>query len=181
MNNQICTCILSPYFGTWRTLKIPNLASETYNKIFSVTRNFMCPSFFTNLNLKYLSIFFWCFVPSGNIPQGDGHGRRASTSPYPYTPSLLVQTPPSISNSFMHVLLYLILPSYNWPSPPPRTLSFTHIHLELFMIQFCFRYRSPIWHQNQALQERWWFSSYHQVSSREIDLVDESQDQGKDH
>ena len=35
---------------------------------------------------------------------------------------------PSISNFFMHVLLYPILPFYNcWLSSPPKTLSFTHI------------------------------------------------------
>ena len=34
---------------------------------------------------------------------------------------------PSITNSFMCVFLYPILPSYNWLSSPPRTLSFTNI------------------------------------------------------
>ena len=30
--------------------------------------------------------------------------------------------------SRMHVLLHSVLPSYNWPCSPPRTLSFTHIY-----------------------------------------------------
>ena len=30
--------------------------------------------------------------------------------------------------SCMYVFPYLIHPSYNWPSSPPRTLNFTHIH-----------------------------------------------------
>ena len=34
--------------------------------------------------------------------------------------------PSSISISFLHVFLHLILPSYNWPSSP-RTLSFAYI------------------------------------------------------
>ena len=36
----------------------------------------------------------------------------------------------------MHVLLHPILLSYNWPSSPPRTLTFTHIHFlhKLFTI-----------------------------------------------
>ena len=33
----------------------------------------------------------------------------------------------SINTSFMHVFLYPILPSYNWPVSP-RTLNFFHIH-----------------------------------------------------
>ena len=38
-----------------------------------------------------LSIVPAALFPPGMSPQGDGHGRRASTSPYPNTPSLLAQ------------------------------------------------------------------------------------------
>ena len=35
---------------------------------------------------------------------------------------------PSISFSFIHVLLHLILPSYNWPTSPIRIFNFNHIY-----------------------------------------------------
>ena len=44
----------------------------------------------------------------------------------------------SISNSIIHVLLHLILPSYNWPSSPPRTcLAYIYYFLyKLFTLSF---------------------------------------------
>ena len=44
---------------------------------------------------------------------------------YTVTPCLF-KLPPFISTSFIHVRLYPVIPSYNWPSSPPRTLNFTH-------------------------------------------------------
>ena len=40
----------------------------------------------------------------------------------------------SISKSFMHVLLSPIFPSYNWPSSPSRTITFSHILLHKLFI-----------------------------------------------
>ena len=40
----------------------------------------------------------------------------------------LFKLSPFIKTSLMHVLIYPILPSYNWPSSPPRTLYFTSIN-----------------------------------------------------
>ena len=79
--------------------------------------------------LFYLSIVS---DASRNVAQGDGHGRRASASPYQTLPPCQFNPSPSISNSFMHVLLHPILPSYNWPSSSPRIHNLTHIHFLYF-------------------------------------------------
>ena len=47
---------------------------------------------FTCLYSSIYSIYrLWRFVPSRNVPQGNGHARRTSISPYPNTPALLLQ------------------------------------------------------------------------------------------
>ena len=57
-----------------------------------------------HFHLKTIILYsLWHLIPSENISQGDGHDRRASTSPYPHILSLLVQALPSISISFMHI------------------------------------------------------------------------------
>ena len=64
----------------------------------------------------------------------DDHGRRASTSPCPNTPSLLVQFL-SLS-AYLSCMYSFTLSFYFQPSSPPRTHNFTHIHFlyKLFTI-----------------------------------------------
>ena len=59
----------------------------------------------------YTSIYsLWCLVPSWNIPQDDGHGKRASIFPYPYTISLVVEALPFYLY-FFHACTPLTYPS----------------------------------------------------------------------
>ena len=71
------------------------------------------------MNLRYyFSIYgFSRLIPSGNIPLGDGYNRRASTSPYPHTPSLLVQ----------FLFLYHHLFHACFPLPYPSILQLTFL------------------------------------------------------
>ena len=48
--------------------------------------------------------------------------------PLETSPKLFFKSSPSVSTSLIHVLPCLILPSYNWPFSPSRTINFTHIH-----------------------------------------------------
>ena len=72
----------------------------------NISMNPVVPCFgYTSLgdnSLVYRSIYLsivWHLVP-----QGDGYDRRASTSSYPYTPSLLVQSLPVIKPYKNHML-----------------------------------------------------------------------------
>ena len=53
---------------------------------------------------------FWCLVPSRNVPQGEGHGRKASISLYPNFPSFLVQFL-SLNQQLFHACTYSPYPS----------------------------------------------------------------------
>ena len=83
----------------------------TYIKYFL----FQLEALWWGLKEYYVSIV-WRLVPSRNVP----HLLRLYLS-------LLASSIPSIavSNSFMHVFLHPVLPSYNWPSSP-RIHNFTH-------------------------------------------------------
>ena len=74
-----------------------------------------------------VSIYSFCYlVPLRNVSQGDGHSRRASTSPSPNTPSLLVQS----LSLYLQLFHACTSSSYlsNWSSSPPRTHNFNHMH-----------------------------------------------------
>ena len=91
-----------------------------------------CFSFHQLLSYIYIylhSIIFyslWCLLPSRNIHQGDRHSRRASAIPIHTLPPYWFKPSPSISNSFIHVLLYPIVSSYKWPLSPPTHIYFLH-------------------------------------------------------
>ena len=77
--------------------------------------------------MQWASIYLstvWYITSFGIIPQKDGNGRRASTSPYANTPSLLVQSF-CFYQYFFHTCTPLPYPS-KWPSSSTRTLDFTH-------------------------------------------------------
>ena len=68
---------------------------------------------FALMHKCYSTIYsFWLLVPSGNVAQEDGYGRRVSTSSYPHTPSLFIQS-----------LLYKYLFHVCTPSPYPSIFS----------------------------------------------------------
>ena len=92
-------------------------------------------------------LFYYSIVSAASrfletFPQGDGHRRRASLSPYPHSTPLLVQSLPIYQHLFHAcILLYPILSSYSRPSYPPRTFNFTHLHFlhKLFTLFFLSR------------------------------------------
>ena len=91
---------------------------------------------------EVLNIFFYSIVSDILFPpEMSLKGMTTAEEPPPLPihtlPPYLFNHCLSISNSFMHVLLLLhtILSSYNWPSSPPRILSFTHMYF--LSITFC--------------------------------------------
>ena len=64
--------------------------------------------------------FWWHLVLSRNVPQRHGHGGRASTSHYPYTSSLLIQSFPLNLQLFHACTLHPV--SVNYDGGP------THLH-----------------------------------------------------
>ena len=66
------------------------------------------------------------------------HGRRAFTSPYPYTPSLLVQA----LLFYQHIFHTCTLLSYPSTFSPPRTLKFTYTFFTNFPLSVMVQWSS---------------------------------------
>lgn len=120
---------------------------------------------FTCDELPSINIQLWHLTSSGNIPQGDGHGRKPSSFPFE-TLSLFDQILPPL-------VALLIPPSTKQPSFHTRPLTFTHMHfityhklftlypsiwqnhLHLFLLPLCYSTLTPYAHSPYLIFNPW--------------------------